>query len=123
MRINHMCDDNCFSGSSTKNVRKINCFSCDISFNTKCIDIINKKVLNILLSDSNIVFLCTKCCDKIKCDEQRDKKTNQQPTENFRQSSLPSFEFPSKTNAQTTLKDEANVSKMKTAELNFCRKF
>lgn len=64
MRVEHVCSDSCFA-SRTADKTRINCLCCDLSFNLKCFGLTATAFVNKLMSDSNAVFLCSKCCDRV----------------------------------------------------------
>ena len=108
MARDHICSDSCFNARKSAAKTVIKCLRCDRSFSTKCFGL-QSAVFNLILSDeSNVVFLCAKCHDKVS-----KVQHNLRLSSNFKGNTAPSIDkSPIEKRASTSIQnqDEATVS-------------
>lgn len=91
---NHICSESCFKKRTAKNAQ-VGCFGCTKIFNMNCFSITDNTILKTISSNSNVIFVCGKCSDKIvksKIDNNRLSSGNRLSADRYVRRSAPSLE-------------------------------
>lgn len=75
----HVCGDSCFSARNSDKMT-ICCYVCEKKFNAKCFDLSGQQTSKIVNAETNAIFLCSKCLDRVNKMKQNTRKSSDATT-------------------------------------------